>query len=53
MEFLGVMRMKLLKVIDNQILNFWYAYPEDRFWAYLATMPAVILIIDLLFLVFD
>ena len=37
--------MKLLSSIDKHILNFWYTAPSERLWAYLATLPALLLII--------
>ncbi|MBB1068748.1 hypothetical protein H5S40_00865 [Limosilactobacillus sp. RRLNB_1_1] len=38
--------MKLLSFIDTHILNFWYTAPSERLWAYLATLPVLLLIID-------
>lgn len=38
--------MKLLRLIDYQILAFWYTSPKERLWAYLATLPLVVLVLD-------
>ncbi|WP_323074986.1 hypothetical protein [Limosilactobacillus reuteri] len=38
--------MKLLQSIDQQILAFWYTTPNERLWAYLATLPLVVLVLD-------
>lgn len=38
--------MKLLATIDQHILAFWDTAPSDRLWAYLASTPVVILLID-------
>lgn len=35
-----------MKLLDNFILNFWYTSPNERGWAYLATLPILLLIID-------
>lgn len=40
--------MKLLATIDQHILAFWDTAPSERLWAYLASMPVVVLIIDAL-----
>lgn len=40
--------MKLLATIDQHILVFWDTAPSERLWAYLASMPVVVLIIDAL-----
>lgn len=41
--------MKLLRTIDNHILAFWYTAPDERVWAYLATLvPATTLVIGLI-----
>lgn len=38
--------MKFLSIIDHHILAFWYTSPEERLWAYLATLPVLLLLID-------
>ena len=38
--------MKLLQTIDKHILAYWYTSPEERLWAYLATLPAIVLVLD-------
>lgn len=38
--------MKLLATIDRHILAYWNTEPDERLWAYLATMPILVLIID-------
>lgn len=38
--------MKLFRTVDNQILAFWYTVPSERLWAYLATLPLAVLVID-------
>lgn len=38
--------MKLLATIDRHILAYWETAPSERLWAYLATLPAVVLVID-------
>lgn len=40
--------MKILQTIDKQILAYWNTAPSERLWAYLATLPVVILMIDLM-----
>lgn len=40
--------MKALKTIDDHVLAFWYTAPEERVWAYLATFPVLVLIVDLI-----
>lgn len=40
--------MKLLATIDRHILAYWDTAPSERLWAYLATLPAVVLVIDLI-----
>lgn len=38
--------MKLLVTIDRHILAYWNTAPEDRLWAYLASLPVAALILD-------
>lgn len=38
--------MKLLSCIDHQVLAFWYTSPQERAWAYLATVPVLLILID-------
>lgn len=38
--------MKVLRTIDNQILAFWYTAPSERLWAYLASLPVAVLVLD-------
>lgn len=38
--------MKLLQTIDKHILAYWYTSPAERAWAYLATLPVVVLVLD-------
>lgn len=40
--------MKILQTIDKQILAYWNTAPSERLWAYLATMPIFVLIIDVM-----
>lgn len=40
--------MKILQTIDKQILAYWNTAEDERLWAYLATLPVVILMIDLM-----
>lgn len=38
--------MKILQTIDKQILAYWNTAANERLWAYLATLPVFILVID-------
>ncbi|WP_323075280.1 hypothetical protein [Limosilactobacillus reuteri] len=38
--------MKLLATIDKHILSYWDTAPSERLWAYLATLPLVVLVLD-------
>lgn len=38
----------MLHKIDQAILDFWFTYPNERGWAYLATLPLLVLVIDAL-----
>lgn len=38
--------MKLLLTIDRHILAYWNTAPEDRLWAYLASLPVAVLVLD-------
>ena len=38
--------MKLLATIDKHILAYWNTEPEDRLWAYLASLPVAVLVFD-------
>lgn len=38
--------MKVLQTIDKQILAYWDTCENERLWAYLATLPVFILVID-------
>ena len=38
--------MKLLSVIDKHILSYWDTAPSERIWAYLATLPVVLITIN-------
>lgn len=40
--------MKILQTIDKQILAYWNTAEDERLWAYLATMPIFVLIIDVM-----
>lgn len=40
--------MKILATIDRHILACWDTAPSERLWAYLATLPAVVLVIDVI-----
>lgn len=40
--------MKILATIDRHILAYWNTAPDERLWAYLATLPAVVLVIDVI-----
>ncbi len=40
--------MKILATIDRHILAYWDTAPSERLWAYLATLPAVVLVIDVI-----
>lgn len=39
--------MKILQTIDKQILAYWNTAEDERLWAYLATMPVMVLVIDI------
>lgn len=36
----------MLNKIDQTILDFWLTYPNERVWAYLATLPLLVIVID-------
>ena len=38
--------MKLLATIDKHILAYWNTAPSERIWAYLASLPVVVLVFD-------
>lgn len=38
--------MKILQTIDKHILAYWNTAEDERLWAYLATMPVLVLIVD-------
>lgn len=38
--------MKILQTIDKQILAYWNTAPSERLWAYLASLPVVVLVFD-------
>ena len=38
--------MKLLATIDRHILAYWNTAPNERLWAYLASLPVVVLVFD-------
>lgn len=42
----GAYFMKLLATIDRHILAYWNTAPSERLWAYLASLPVVVLVFD-------
>ena len=44
----GIIIMKLLTTIDKHILSYWDTAPSERVWAYLATLPVVLVAMNLL-----
>lgn len=44
----GFIIMKLLTTIDKHILSYWDTAPSERLWAYLATLPVVLVAMNLL-----
>ena len=44
----GFIIMKLLTTIDKHILSYWDTAPSERVWAYLATLPVVLVAMNLL-----
>lgn len=44
----GFIIMKFLTTIDKHILNYWDTAPSERLWAYLATLPVVLVAMNLL-----
>lgn len=38
--------MKILATIDKHILVFWDTAPSERLWAYLASLPVAVLVLD-------
>lgn len=38
--------MKLLATIDRHILAYWNTTPDERLWAYLASLPVAVLVLD-------
>ena len=44
----GFIIMKLLTTIDKHILSYWDTAPSERVWAYLATLPAVLVAMNLI-----
>ena len=38
--------MKILQTIDKQILAYWNTAEDERLWAYLASLPVVVLVFD-------
>ena len=40
--------MKLLTTIDKHILSYWGTAPSERVWAYLATLPVVLVAMNLI-----
>ena len=38
--------MKILATIDRHILAYWSTAPEERLWAYLASLPVAVLVLD-------
>lgn len=48
MDIGGFIIMKLLTTIDKHILSYWNTAPSERLWAYLATLPVVLVAMNLL-----
>ena len=44
----GFIIMKLLTTIDKHILSYWDTAPSERLWAYLVTLPVVLVAMNLL-----
>ena len=44
----GFIIMKLLATIDKHILSYWDTAPSERLWAYLATLPVVLVAMNLI-----
>ena len=44
----GFIIMKLLTTIDKHILSYWDTAPSERVWAYLVTLPVVLVAMNLL-----
>lgn len=44
----GFIIMKLLTTIDKHILSYWDTAPSERVWAYLATLPVVLVAMNLI-----
>ncbi len=44
----GIIIMKLLTTIDKHILSYWDTAPSERLWAYLVTLPVVLVVMNLL-----
>ena len=40
--------MKLLTTIDKHILSYWDTAPSERLWAYLVTLPVVLVAMNLI-----
>ena len=40
--------MNLLTTIDKHILSYWDTAPSERLWAYLVTLPVVLVAMNLL-----
>lgn len=48
MDIGGFIIMKLLTTIDKHILNYWDTAPSERVWAYLVTLPVVLVAMNLI-----
>lgn len=48
MDIGGFIIMKLLATIDKHILSYWNTAPSERLWAYLATLPVVLVAMNLI-----
>ena len=48
MDIGGFIIMKLLTTIDKHILSYWGTAPSERLWAYLATLPVVLVAMNLI-----
>ena len=44
----GFIIMKLLTTIDKHILSYWDTAPSERVWAYLVTLPVVLVAMNLI-----
>ena len=44
----GIIIMKLLTTIDKHILSYWDTAPSERLWAYLVTLPVVLVAMNLI-----